>query len=90
MVVKSAAELIYHLSFLGVKKKKHERRILYRSEATSNSKARKRDADISRTEMDVEADSVNEVSVEQIDVDTQSTTVFHRLFPFVMLIRKLK
>ena len=74
MVVKSAVELIYHLSFLGVKKE-HERRILYRSEATSNSRARKRNTDISCTEVDVEADSVNEVSVDQIDVDTQSNGV---------------
>ena len=55
--------------------KKHEGRILYRSEATSNSRARKRYTDISCTEMDVEADSVNEVSVDQIDVDTQSNGV---------------
>ena len=74
MVVKSAAELIHYLSFLRVKKKR-ERRILYRSEATSNSRARKRNTDISCTEMDVEDDSVNEVSVEQIDVDTQSNNV---------------
>ena len=53
----------HHLSFLGLKKKR-ERRILYRSEATSNSRARKKNTDISCTEMDVEADSVNEVSVE--------------------------
>ena len=72
--MKSAVELIYHLSFLGVKKKS-EQRILYRSEATSNSRARKRKTDISCTEMDVEADSVNEVSVDQIDVDTQSNSV---------------
>ena len=72
--MKSAIELIYHLSFLGVKKKR-ERRILYRSEATSNSRARKRNTDISCTEMGVEADSVNEVSVEQIDMDTQSNGV---------------
>ena len=72
--MKSAVELIYHLSFLGVKKNR-ERRILYRSEATSNSIARKRKTDISCTEMDVEADSVNEVSVEQIDVDTESNNV---------------
>ena len=70
--MKSAVELIYHLSFLGVKS---EQRILYRSEATSNSRARKRTTDISCTEMDVEADSVNEVSVEQIDEDTQSNNV---------------
>ena len=56
-------------------KKTRERRILYRSEATSNSRARKRNTDISCTEMDVEDDSVNEVSVEQIDVDTQSNNV---------------
>ena len=73
-MVNSAVELIYHLSYFGVKKK-HERRILYRSEATSNSRARKRKTDISCTEMDVEADSVNEVSVDQIDVDTQSNSV---------------
>ena len=72
--MKSAAELIHDLSFLRVKKKR-ERRILYRSEATSNSRARKRNTDISCTEMDVEDDSVNEVSVEQIDVDTQSNNV---------------
>ena len=72
--MKSAAELIHYLSFLRVKKKR-ERRILYRSEATSNSRARKRNTDISCTEMDVEDDSVNEVSVEQIDVDTQSNNV---------------
>ena len=83
--MKSAVELIYHLSFLGVKEKR-ERRILYRSEATSNSRARKRKTDISCTEMDVEPDSVNEVSVEQIDADTQSKSVS----PFVMLRRKLK
>ena len=53
---------IFHWS-----EKKHERRILYRSEATSNSRARKRNTDISCTEMDVEADSVNKVSVDQID-----------------------
>ena len=45
-------------------KKTRERRILYRSEATSNSRARKRNTDISCTEMDVKDDSVNEVSVE--------------------------
>ena len=69
-------------------KKKRERRVLYRSEATSNSRARKRNTEISCTEMDVEDDSVNEVSVEQIDV--LKATVFHRLFPFVMPRRKLK
>ena len=52
-----------------------KKRILYRSEATSNSRARKRNTDISCTEMGVEADSVNEVSVEQIDMDTQSNGV---------------
>ena len=72
--MKRAVELIYHLSFLGVKKKR-EGRILYRSEATSNSRARKRNTDISCTEMDVEADSVNEASVEQIDVDAESNIV---------------
>ena len=46
-----------------------------RSEATSNSRARKRNTDISCTEMNVEADSENEVLVEQIDVDTQSNNV---------------
>ena len=75
MVVKSAVELIYHLYFLGVKKKKREGRILYSSEATSNSRARKRNTDISCTEMDFEADSVNAVSVELIDVDTASNNV---------------
>ena len=74
MVVKSAVELIYHLYFLGVEKKR-EGRILYSSEATSNSRARKRNTDISCTEMDFEADSVNEVSVELIDVDTASNNV---------------
>ena len=62
-------------SFFPWSKKKSEQRILYRSEATSNSRARKRKTDISCTEMDVEADSVNEVSVDQIDVDTQSNSV---------------
>ena len=61
-------------------KKKHERRILYRSEATSNSRAWKKNTDISCTEMDGEADSVNEVSVDQIDVDTQSNSVSPTLF----------
>ena len=56
-------------------KKKRERRILYRSEATSNSRARKRKTDISCTKMDVEDDLVNEVSVQQTDVDTQSNSV---------------
>ena len=79
MVVKRAVELIYHLSFLGVKKKR-EGRILYRSEATSSSRARKRNTDISCIEIDVEADSVNEVSVEQIHVDTESNNVSPTLF----------
>ena len=57
------------------KKKKREGRILYSSEATSNSRARKRNTDISCTEMDFEADSVNAVSVELIDVDTASNNV---------------
>ena len=60
-------------------KKKREGRILYRSEATSNSRARKRNTDISCTEMDVEADSVNEASVEQIDVDAESNIVLPTL-----------
>ena len=54
---------------------KSERRILYRSETTSNSSAKKRKTDISCTEMDVDAESVNEVSVGQIDVDTQNNSV---------------
>ena len=40
-----------------------------------NARARKRNTDISCTEMDVEADSMNEVSVDQIDVDSQSNSV---------------
>ena len=70
----SAIELIYHLSFLGVKKNSKKKK---RSEATSNSRVRKRNTDISCTEMNVEADSEfeNEVLVEQIDVDTQSNNV---------------
>ena len=40
-----------------------------------NSGARKRKTGISCSEMDVAADSVNEVSVEQIDVDTQNNSV---------------
>ena len=40
-----------------------------------NARARKRNTDISCIEMDVEADSVNEVSVDQIDVDGQSNSV---------------
>ena len=39
--------------------------------------------------MDVEDDSVNEVSVEQIDVETQSNSVSPTL-SFVMPRRKLK
>ena len=73
--MKRAVELIYHLSFLGVKKKR-ERRILYRSEATSNSRAWKKNTDISCTEMDGEADSVNEVSVDQIASNSVSPTPF--------------
>ena len=40
-----------------------------------NQEPRKEKTDISCTEMDVETESVNEVSVEQIDVDTQSNSV---------------
>ncbi|CAH3043050.1 unnamed protein product [Porites evermanni] len=67
MVVKRAVDSsTIYLAFLGVKKKR-EGRILYRSEATSNSSARKRNTDISCTEMDFKADS--------IDVDTESNNV---------------
>ena len=77
-----------HLPFISPwSEKKRERRILYRPEVTSNSRARKRNTDISCTEINGEADSVNEVSVEQIHVDTESNSVSPTL-PFVTLRRK--
>ena len=76
MVLKSAVELIYHLSFFGVKKKKR-RRILYRSEATSNLRAGNgRWGWLSKWRVSCRL------------TWTLKATVFHRLFPFVMLRRK--
>ena len=73
MVVKSAVELIYHLSFLGVKKTWTTNSIQVRG--NFEFKGQKKSTDISCSETDGEADSVNEVPVEQIHVDTQSNSV---------------
>ena len=73
-------------------KKKSEGRIICRTESTSNSRARERNTEIFCTEMDVVAGSVKEVSVEQVDRarHLKHQTFTDRLFPSVMLRRKLK
>ena len=64
----------HHLSFLGVKKNVNDEFDIGQRQPRIQ-EPRKEKTDISCTEMDVETESVNEVSVEQIDVDTQSNSV---------------